>query len=52
MNEQEIIELKNENIELKKEIKWRKIHQYIIDLILLITVIYLVFFDGFRLLII
>ena len=54
MNEQEIIDLKNEIVELKEEIKrnkkWRKVHQYFIDLILIITVIYLVFFNGFRLL--
>ena len=55
MNEQEIIDLKEEIIELKEEIKrnrkWRKFHQYFIDGILIITVIYLVFFNGFHLLI-
>ena len=55
MPDQEIIELKNEIIELKEEIKrnrkWRKFHQYFIDVLLIFTVIYLVFFNGFQLLI-
>ena len=53
MTDQEIIDLKEEIIELKEEVKRNrklKFYQYFINVIIIITIIYLVYFNGIHLL--